>query len=352
MIRWLLRKLNRLVERHFDRIVISVLFICAIAIVFFLVGKSSLTTKWPWLESKDSLFAFIIGILTIVTIILAFYSIRGLFERVITFDRVLREATSIIREAQRYVIIFGYYPGFGCVTMRGRKTLERYVVAIRSRIGEIRFITAVHPRKKQEGKIQKICDLYQFPQNEVQEAIKINTEIITQLMNNTKQTLNQRGCYIETLNIPDFHFVCNETKGVFFVPGRLPSAMTTRRPPTPAEVLGFVTSYIEFMEGSFEHFTGLSISDYDGSLYISNRPLDRGSKGVSYSDRIIVAGGHGNYSWKITKGDLPKGISINERTGKISGTPEEKKESCIDVTVCDSSEPPQEVTRQFQLHIL
>ena len=48
-----------------------------------------------------------------------------------------------------------------------------------------------------------------------------------------------------------------------------------------------------------------------------------GLMGSSYSDSLAVSGGNGVFSWTITDGKLPAGISLNPVTGKISGTLEE-----------------------------
>lgn len=43
--------------------------------------------------------------------------------------------------------------------------------------------------------------------------------------------------------------------------------------------------------------------------------------GASYNQQLSVAGGRAPYSWSITKGALPTGLSLDTSQGKISGTP-------------------------------
>lgn len=47
----------------------------------------------------------------------------------------------------------------------------------------------------------------------------------------------------------------------------------------------------------------------------------RGEVGIAYSSGISASGGTAPYSWAVTSGSLPTGLSINSSTGVVSGTP-------------------------------
>ena len=49
--------------------------------------------------------------------------------------------------------------------------------------------------------------------------------------------------------------------------------------------------------------------------------LPSGEVGVAYSCTLVAAGGTPDYTWCISKGCLPCGLSLNASTGVISGTP-------------------------------
>lgn len=59
--------------------------------------------------------------------------------------------------------------------------------------------------------------------------------------------------------------------------------------------------------------------------------------GLSYSQALIVSGGTGPYTWSITSGALPAGLSLDAATGIISGTPTAIGTTDITFEVTDSS---------------
>ena len=54
---------------------------------------------------------------------------------------------------------------------------------------------------------------------------------------------------------------------------------------------------------------------------ITASPLPSGNVGVGYSRTLAAAGGIGPYTWALSGGALPAGLSLNSATGLISGTP-------------------------------
>ena len=77
-------------------------------------------------------------------------------------------------------------------------------------------------------------------------------------------------------------------------------------------------------------------------LQITTSSLSDGTVGQSYSVTLGATGGTAAYSWSITSGTLPSGLSLNASTGVISGTPSSAS-GPVDVTfqVTDSSSPSQ-----------
>jgi hypothetical protein len=62
--------------------------------------------------------------------------------------------------------------------------------------------------------------------------------------------------------------------------------------------------------------------------------------GSPYSGQIIAGGGTEPYSYSVTAGDLPDGLSLDPSNGSITGVPESIGSSDATVTVTDSSTPP------------
>lgn len=63
---------------------------------------------------------------------------------------------------------------------------------------------------------------------------------------------------------------------------------------------------------------------------------DPGEVAVAYSQQPTVSGGTAPFTWAVTAGSLPAGVSINSATGLISGTPTAAGTFSVTVAVTDS----------------
>ncbi|WP_377162888.1 putative Ig domain-containing protein [Prosthecobacter fluviatilis] len=57
------------------------------------------------------------------------------------------------------------------------------------------------------------------------------------------------------------------------------------------------------------------------TITLSTSSLSGGAVGRPYSQTLAATGGTGSYSWALTSGTMPAGLSLNTSTGEISGTP-------------------------------
>ena len=57
------------------------------------------------------------------------------------------------------------------------------------------------------------------------------------------------------------------------------------------------------------------------SLTLSPLTLPNGTQGTAYSQTVTASGGTAPYTYSVTVGALPAGLSLNSSTGVISGTP-------------------------------
>ena len=90
------------------------------------------------------------------------------------------------------------------------------------------------------------------------------------------------------------------------------------------------------------------------SLQIATTELPSGVINSPYAEGIKLAaeGGKKPYSWSITSGALPAGMSLNPASGIISGTPTASGAFDITVAVTDKSKPEtQTVSQGFVLQI-
>jgi hypothetical protein len=77
------------------------------------------------------------------------------------------------------------------------------------------------------------------------------------------------------------------------------------------------------------------------SLSITSATLAAGTDGTAYSSQLKASGGTPAYTWSITSGKLPAGLTLAATTGIISGTPTAAGTSSFTATVTDNSNPDQ-----------
>jgi hypothetical protein len=88
----------------------------------------------------------------------------------------------------------------------------------------------------------------------------------------------------------------------------------------------------------------------NAKLAITSTSLPGGSVGAAYSATVQASGGLQPYTWSITSGSLPTGLSINS-SGTISGTPSATGSSTFTVTVKDSENPQASVSASLSISI-
>jgi hypothetical protein len=84
-------------------------------------------------------------------------------------------------------------------------------------------------------------------------------------------------------------------------------------------------------------------------LVISTSSVPSGTKGTAYSSLLQVSGGSVPYTWSITTGSLPAGLTLSSTTGLISGTPTATGTSTFTATAKDAGSPAQ--TKSVSLSI-
>lgn len=85
-------------------------------------------------------------------------------------------------------------------------------------------------------------------------------------------------------------------------------------------------------------------------LVISSTTLPPATVGVAYSSSLSATGGLAPYSWSITAGSLPSGLTLNSSTGAISGTPSAAGTANFTVQVTDTASPSQVVTLPMSIN--
>ena len=72
------------------------------------------------------------------------------------------------------------------------------------------------------------------------------------------------------------------------------------------------------------------------TVVVSPSTLPNGTYGSSYSQGISASGGSGTYSYAVSSGSLPSGLSLNSSTGALTGTPTAAGSATFTVTATDT----------------
>jgi hypothetical protein len=127
--------------------------------------------------------------------------------------------------------------------------------------------------------------------------------------------------------------------------GSLPSGLTLGAngvisgTPTAAVVANFTARATDSAATPQQGSAALSLTiDIAGSgVFIVTSGLPAASAGSYYSSTLAASGGSTPYSWDVTAGFLPPGLTLNQATGEISGSPGTSGVYSFSITVTDAS---------------
>src|SRR5664280_1510634 len=89
----------------------------------------------------------------------------------------------------------------------------------------------------------------------------------------------------------------------------------------------------------------------EGFVTITTASLPNGTVAIFYDSQLMATGGTTPYTWSLTSGALPPGLSLTAATGVISGTPTTTGSYPITVQVTDSERTPVTATAAFTIMI-
>ena len=81
----------------------------------------------------------------------------------------------------------------------------------------------------------------------------------------------------------------------------------------------------------------LTLNVGNSAITVTPATLPGGTQGVAYSQQLTAAGGIAPYSFAVSSGALPAGLTINATTGVIAGTPTGSGDATFAITVTDST---------------
>ncbi len=111
--------------------------------------------------------------------------------------------------------------------------------------------------------------------------------------------------------------------------------------PTASGTFGFTATVTDSSNPAQTKSVPLSITITSTQLSITTSTLATGTDGVAYSQNLQATGGTPAYTWSVTSGSLPAGLTLTAGNGVISGTPTASGTFAFTATVTDSSNPAQ-----------
>src|SRR5215203_3314442 len=84
-------------------------------------------------------------------------------------------------------------------------------------------------------------------------------------------------------------------------------------------------------------------------LVVTTSALGSGTSGVAYSAAVAASGGVPPYSWLLTGGALPPGVTLNQSSGALGGTPTASGAFSFTVQATDRQVPADPATRNLSI---
>ena len=128
--------------------------------------------------------------------------------------------------------------------------------------------------------------------------------------------------------------------------GSLPSGMSLTSgvisgTPTSSGTFNFTASVTDSSSPAQTKSIATSVVVAPNLLSVLTSTLPSGTNGTGYSQTLQASGGTAGYTWSITAGSLPNGLTLAPTTGGISGTPTVSGVFNFTASVTDSSSPAQ-----------
>jgi hypothetical protein len=142
--------------------------------------------------------------------------------------------------------------------------------------------------------------------------------------------------------------------------GTLPSGLSLNvstgtisgTPATPVTATPLSFKVTDSSRPALNKSVSLTLTIAPVTLAITTSSLPNGLVGTAYSANLTATGGTTPYTWSLTSGTLPAGLSLNGATGAITGTPTEAANgTALTFILVDSSSPTQSKSVNLTLTI-
>lgn len=89
-----------------------------------------------------------------------------------------------------------------------------------------------------------------------------------------------------------------------------------------------------------------------GKVRVTSKALPEAAIGKPYSATIGSGGGTGSFTWSITGGSLPSGLSLSPSSGSVTGTPTALGKSTFTIHLADAGPPTQFTTKVLTVRVV
>ncbi|HEX5423161.1 MAG TPA: putative Ig domain-containing protein [Candidatus Acidoferrales bacterium] len=107
--------------------------------------------------------------------------------------------------------------------------------------------------------------------------------------------------------------------------------------PTSSGTSTFTIQVADANSGTATKSLSIAVAAAGQTLSVSTTSLAAGTVGTAYSATLQASGGTTPYSWGVSSGSLPAGLTLNASSGAISGTPTASGSSNFTVQVKDAN---------------
>ena len=138
--------------------------------------------------------------------------------------------------------------------------------------------------------------------------------------------------------------------GLSFITSSTSTSAEITGTPTVLETSSFSVQVTDSSDASVTQALSITVNK-PPPLSVATGSLQNGTVNVSYNQQLAASSGTPPYTWSLTTGALPIGLTLNSSNGVISGTPIATGTYTFGVEVKDSSSPQQSATATLSITI-
>ncbi len=225
----------RWIRKHFNGVFIAIVclacaaFIAVLFYAYFLIFNNNVTKQ----NIAMSVFAITTGFATIIGVSLAISEFRLKFETITNWKDFLKELTHLLNEAEKYVVMFTYYPTVGMISLKKGNDFDSvfnyYKDSINDNKDRIKIVGYFLKESDMNDEIEIIAKSVGYIDTDVKFFQKWSKKVIEDIRGGMSN--QHKNCVIDQIdvkNMPDFHLFVSDQEGIIFIPLNLDKKITVK----------------------------------------------------------------------------------------------------------------------------